>query len=150
MKWKRFQQLNHTSEAGFTYVEVLIATVILTVALLGIGTTLSRSVEIAGVQERQRTAVALAQSKLEELLGSTDPASLTNAGDFDDTYRQYHWQSEASGPDDNGLYRIAVSVFWNQTGTERQENLVTYATFRTATTQSTNPTEIEGSRGNEN
>ncbi len=144
MKRKRFQQLSHTSEAGFTYVEVLIATVILTVALLGIGITLSRSVEIAGVQERQRTAVALAQSKMEALLTSTDPTSLTDAGDFDDPHRQYHWQSEASGPDDNGLYRIAVSVFWNQAGTERQASLVTYATFRSAITQ--NQTETKGSR----
>ena len=134
MKWFH-QQLNHTPESGFSYVEVLIATVILTVALLGIGTTLSRSVQLSGVQERQRTAVSLAQSKLEELLGSADLASLTDAGDFDDAHRQYHWQSEASGPDDNGLYRIEVTVFWNQAGTERQENLVTYATFQTKGSQ---------------
>ncbi len=59
--------MSNRGQAGFTIIEVLIAMVILTVALLGLSSMNVYSIKYNDNAKRNTAAVALAQDKLEEL-----------------------------------------------------------------------------------
>jgi prepilin-type N-terminal cleavage/methylation domain-containing protein len=73
-----------TDERGFTLIEVLIASVILTVALVALAELLAVSVRMHQLGRTSAEAARLAQDKFEELMKlnfSTAPAIQVNAND---------------------------------------------------------------------
>ncbi len=90
------KQINN-NQAGFTLIEVLIATVVIVFGLLAMGTFLGSQVNHNSKNERQTYATVLAQGKIEELrntalvtgVSSTDNGTdtiTTTAGPFTRTW----------------------------------------------------------------
>ena len=115
--------------SGFTFVEILVVMVVLAVALVGVAWALSASVRASNVAARQRVAMMLAQTKIEEVLSLGDPSSSFDSGDFAPDWPDYSWQAEITGPDETGLYRVEISISWQDRGADRQETLVAYDPF---------------------
>ncbi len=122
---------------GFTMLEVLATLVlmgiVLPVAMRGISIALAS----AGTAKRSIEAAALAESKLNELigvgmLGTGTMNAGTSSGDFGRDWPNYRWVSESSYADTD-LLEISVHVFWPSRGLERSVTLTTF--IYTAATQ---------------
>mgnify|MGYP003328866494 CR=1 FL=1 len=81
-------------QAGFTLLEVVVASLLLQVALVGVLGTLSRATEVGARAERIEDAIAVAESVLDSLLWS-DPIT-----------------------EDGGVTFGAVEVSWTWSGSE--------------------------------
>jgi len=62
--------LKPTEERGFTLIEVLVATVILTVALVALAEMMAITLRMQMLGRNQTNAARLAQSKMDQLIGS--------------------------------------------------------------------------------
>lgn len=107
--------------SGFTIVEVMIALVVLSIAFLGLNSTLLAVIDTNNFSRRMMTATTLAQDKLEELKNlpydalaageSKDPQNpLTPTGAVGGSYTRV-WQVTLDAPDP-GTKTVAVTVTW--------------------------------------
>ncbi len=78
------KQINN-NQAGFTLIEVLIATVVIVFGLLAMGTFLGGQVNKNSKNERQTYATVLAQGKIEELRNTALVTGVSSADNGTDT-----------------------------------------------------------------
>ena len=102
---------------GFTLIEVLIATVILSIGLLGTAALITGIIKGNKVSNRITTATTLAQDKIEEIKGSGYAGADAEAGtesyggaDFP-LYKRI--TDVASGNPVAGMKKITVTVYWD-------------------------------------
>lgn len=123
---------------GFTLLEVLVATVILAVAITGLLSALSGSLNnIAHVTEADRAAV-LARRKMDELITLRDlPRNQTLAGPWDaDAGVEGGWRAQitpfetapVSGKGSLELDRVQLEIWWMSSGRRHTFNLDGYRT----------------------
>ena len=127
-------------EAGFTLLEVLVATVILGTAVAALFSLLSGALRNADRLQAPEQALLMGQAKMNELLAvGADPSSTAALsldekveGRWDD---QFRWEALAARfrsssqrvPGETTLVRIALDVFWKSgAGEERKLSLETY------------------------
>jgi len=129
--------MNKWQEAGFTLLEVLVATVILGMAVAALFGLLSGALRNADRLQAPEQALLLGQAKLNELLAvgavpGGEEVSLNQKveGHWDDRFR---WEAMASrsfpegAPGGTTLVRIALDVIWKSgAGEERKLSLETY------------------------
>lgn len=102
--------------AGFTLLEVMIATAIIAIALVAALGSQSQSVSLAAEAKFATTVAFLAQKKMAEL-EVDDPKDLSSdAGDFGDDFPGYRWESEVedislAGSDEDRMKKILLSVY---------------------------------------
>lgn len=101
----RHQRTGGRGERGFTLLEVMVAVIIISIALVSLIGSQSQSVSIATASRFETTASLLARQKLTELaLGGFD--ELTSAeGDFGEDFPDYSWKVEVRelGGEETGL-----------------------------------------------
>ena len=111
---------NHGSSKGFTLLEVLVAIVVLSVALLGTASLTGSIIGYNQFADQVTAATTLAQGKIEELkntdyvsiAGSTDTQSINST-----TYsREWDVSDDSPAPD---MKTITVTVGWNWKGAAR-------------------------------
>lgn len=107
--------------AGFTLVEMVVATILLFVGGVAAMMCISSSLRITGVAEAHAKAAMLAERRLAEL--ETQP-DLTTAGDqqgdFGDEYPGYQWQQMVEPTDLTDVVRVTITIAWpNGTRTGR-------------------------------
>jgi type II secretory pathway pseudopilin PulG len=111
--------------AAFTLAEVLaaitIVAIVLPVAMQGI----SIATGLASVTRQRAEAVALAQSKLNELVisGQWDTAAIS--GDFAPDHPDYRWEALAGDWEEANMRQLQVTVSWTSRGSQRQVVLAT-------------------------
>ncbi len=113
-------------QAGFTLLEMIVATALLSMTIVGLLSLISGSVSNATrVREYDRAAM-LARSKMNELLTVTPvPLAQTLAGNFD---RQTGWTAQLDpfevvgvpAPGGRMLVRVQLTVWWTRAGGERR------------------------------
>ena len=119
--------------AGFTLLEVLVATVIMGIAVTGLIVGLSQSVKNASRLADYARAVMLARTKMNDLLlDVTLPIDGRVEGSFD---ASSGWravlkpfeQRPNSGPGSTVLQQVALEIWWQPaSGTRRTMQLVSY------------------------
>ena len=121
---------------GFTLVEVLVATVVFSIALLGLARMQIVAGQVSSAAGRLTRATALAQDKIEQLLALpyTDPALVdqTPVGQAT-TYTEPNppqgytimWSVDADTPN-AGIKTINLRVAWNNRGKPKSFNLAFY------------------------
>lgn len=119
--------------AGFSLLEVLVATVIMGIAVSGLIVGLSQSVKNAARLAEYDRAAMLARTKMNELL--LDPALPFDGaveGEFD---RNHGWRAvlkpfeapPAAGPGTTILQQVSLEIWWQpESGTRRRMQLAGY------------------------
>jgi len=109
---------------GFTLIEVL-ATLLLVAIILPVATAgILLSQRTATITQQQTEAAALAQTKLEEIVGDNQFDQAQLAGDFQD-HPDFHWTATISDWSTAALKQVDVDVTWMQRGRERNVELST-------------------------
>lgn len=113
---------SHRAAVGFTLVEVLVATVILAIGLLGALTAFSMASRVSGVSNADTTLSFLAQSKLAEiqLHGREGIETLELEGDFAPEHPEYRWQTVVGEPDEHNIVRVDLYISYPASGTTHE------------------------------
>ena len=109
----------NTVQAGFTFLEVMIAVAVIAIALVTLLGSQSQSVSIATISRQNVTASFLAQQKLAELESTPFDELYSGDGDFEGDFSLYRWKTEVdilSGDEigiegaDNMLKTVDLSI----------------------------------------
>ncbi|HLK58697.1 MAG TPA: prepilin-type N-terminal cleavage/methylation domain-containing protein, partial [Chthonomonadaceae bacterium] len=85
---------------GFTLMEMIVATLILTIGVVGAMTALSMATRASGYAQEIQNATLLAQQQLNDTQVHSDTLSGGDTeGDFDDPYSGYHWKQSVETTD---------------------------------------------------
>ncbi len=107
------QRRHRKSQSGFTLIEMIVATVILALAIVGAISAISSSTRAVEAGERIQTAALLAQRKLTELeLQTTNMTSGEQQGDFGADYADYRWRAVMDTTEFDKLLKVTVTVSW--------------------------------------
>lgn len=99
--------------AGFTLVEMVVATILLFVGGVAAMMCISSSLRITGVAEAHAKAAMLAERRLAEL--ETEPDLLTagdQQGDFGDEYPGYQWMQSVEPTNLTDVSRVTLTISW--------------------------------------
>ncbi|HLV80779.1 MAG TPA: prepilin-type N-terminal cleavage/methylation domain-containing protein [Chthonomonadaceae bacterium] len=129
---------------GFTLVEMIVATVLLAVGVLGALAAFSSSTRAARIADQIQTAGLLGQRKLTEIETQSQfqNSSGSQQGSFDD-YPGFRWQSDIQSTPYQYLYRVSVAIQWGEGGDAHERDFVTYM----VDTQSEQQNSSSGSSG---
>lgn len=100
----------HTTDSGFTIVEVLVGLFLLGVAVMMTVSLTTQNQDNLGHTRWQDTAIVLAREKLFELEQDGLSASTGKSGDFGSEYPEYEWQASAHATDKTKFYRLLLTV----------------------------------------
>jgi len=109
-------------QKGFTLVEVLVATVVLAIGLLGALTAFSMATRATGASTNDTVLTFLAQEKLAEiqLLGPERLAEQDEVGDFGPEHPEYEWEMLLGKPDDRNVVRVDLVITAPEAGRPRE------------------------------
>lgn len=116
------KRLLQNSPRGFTLLEVLIAIVVLSIALLGMASLTGSIISYNQFADNVTTATTLAQDKMEELK-NTGYSSITSSSDTDSIYTRT-WTVTNDTPATN-MKTVEVKVEWTWKGQTRDVVLKT-------------------------
>ena len=97
---------------GFTLIEVLAAIALIVIALPVIMRGISMSAHAASVSKQRTQAAALAELKLNELVGTGNWQYGNLTGDFADEWPGYRWSAELADWTDSSVQQLDVHVQW--------------------------------------
>ena len=112
-------------EAGFTLLEVMVATLIMSIAVVGLLSSIGASLRNAARLTAYDRAVMLSRTKMDELLANHRiPAGATVEGAFDPEtgWRAHFSPFESRGDPTAGaviIERIQLEIWWNTASGER-------------------------------
>jgi len=112
-------------ERGFTLIEILATLTLLAIVLPVVMKGLSLSLAAAGQARRQTEAMALAQTKLAELVAGDQWQHVNLSGDFGAEWPTYRWAAQASAWEGTTLQELDVMVSWKQQNRQRAVTLST-------------------------
>ncbi len=143
MRYKRNNNLNlsinaQTKNSGFTFIEVVMALAIVSIALVALLRLHLVSIRMADTSNVRSQALMLAREKIEEQLATGFPQTSTNTGTEHINSLKLKWRTEvteAELPTINGirindLRRISVNVRWDQGPGQKEVKLSTLVTNR--------------------
>ncbi len=107
--------------SGFTLLEVMIATAIISIALVAALGSQSQSVSLANEAKFTTTVVFLAQGKMAEFEAKDAESLISDSGDFGEDFPGYRWESEVSDVTVEGfeevsdhVKKIALRLYWGE------------------------------------
>jgi type II secretion system protein I len=133
----RLRHRGETTAAGFTLLEVLVATAILGTAVAALFSLLSGSLANARRLQSPERALSLARMQMNELLAASDRGrSSSDALVFDQKRQgrwddQFRWEALATrvrtasqpAPGETILVRIVLDTFWKSESSAREKQL---------------------------
>ena len=118
----RHAKIRGTRKNAFTFIEVLVALVIVAISLVALIRLHLISIRMTETAEITSKAVFLANDKIAEVLALGYPEEGTNSGSVEENTLCLHWRTEVTDiepsrlgeMDTPGLRRIYVDVSWEQ------------------------------------
>ncbi len=100
-----------SASRGFTLIEVMVALVVATLALVAVMASISQMID-AGTAMRDRTYAAwIAQNQIAEMrLANTEPEVSTSSGEVEFAGLEWGWEATVSETGVEFLYRVDVGV----------------------------------------
>jgi prepilin-type N-terminal cleavage/methylation domain-containing protein len=113
---------------GFTLVEMIVATLLLAIGVVGALVALASSTQSAYTADRVQTAALLGRRKLTEI--ELQPDQLTGGdqqGDFGTMYPEFRWRESIEATDFADLFKVTVTIEWGPGGAgAHQRQFATY------------------------
>ena len=105
------QKMRSRHSAGFTLIEVMVALVVATLALVAVMASISQMID-AGTAMRERTYASwIAQNKITEMrLANTEPEVSESNGEVEFAELEWGWTATVSETGVEFLYRVDVAV----------------------------------------
>lgn len=127
-----------TKAKGFTFVEVMVALVIVSLSLLALLRLHLISINMADTAQMTSRAIFLADEKIAETLAVGYPKEGTNCGTVEKNGVSFNWKTEVTGlqspqldeADITGLRRILVDVSWKRGIGRKHVHISTYVADR--------------------
>jgi len=112
---------------GFTLVEVLVATAVVALGLVGALTAFTMAGRVSGSSRNDTIIPLLAEQKLSELkaLPRDELVAGQESGDFGQDYPGFSYEVTVSEPDDSNVVRVELVIHAREMGHARE---VAYAT----------------------
>ena len=137
MKHKR-ATTGRTRKSGFTFIEVLIALVIVSISLLALIRLHLISIRMTEAAEITSQAILLANEKISEALAAGFPEEGTDAGSVEKNALCLNWRTEVTNiepyhlgeMDVAGLRRILVDISWEEGIRRKKLQMSTYVADR--------------------
>ena len=134
----RYAAIWGTSKSAFTFIEVLIALVIVSISLLALIRLHLISINMTDAAQIKSQAVLLANEKIAETLALGYPEEGTKSGTVEMNALGLHWQTEVTDIkphqlnelDIVGLRRIFVDISWEQGIKLKRIQMSTYVADR--------------------
>lgn len=92
----RYAAGNGKATGGFTFLEVMVAVMIIAISFVTLIGSQSQSVSVAGDSRFNVNAALLAQQKLAEIEAAPFEEVFSASGDFGEMHSAYRWQSEVT------------------------------------------------------
>ena len=86
------RELSLKERYGFTLLEVMVAMVIISIALLAVLGSQSQSISLASEARFSTTSALLAQSKMAEIEAMNPDDLISDSGEFGEDYPGYRWE----------------------------------------------------------
>ena len=130
--------MNARNLKAFTFVEVIIALVVVSISLLGLIRLHLISINMAGAAEMTSQAVLLAEEKIADTLALGYPKEGITSGQIEKNNQILHWRTEVEGlqssqltnAEINGLRSINVEVSFKQGADSKSLQMSTYVANR--------------------
>jgi prepilin-type N-terminal cleavage/methylation domain-containing protein len=130
--------IRQTGKSAFTFIEVLVALVIVSISLLALIRLHIISISMTDTAQITSQAVLLANEKIAETLAAGFPQEGTNSGTVQRNALGLHWTTEVADllPTQleemkiTGLRRILVNVSWKQGIRRKHLQMSTYVADR--------------------
>jgi len=134
----KMSQSTATRSRGFTFIEVIVALSIVSIALVGLLQLHLVSLRMADASQVTSQAVMLAQEKIADQLAAGFPRPDTEVGTTRHNNVDFHWSTEVTDarlPTLNGVQlsdirRISVDVRWKHGSGQKTVGLSTLTTDR--------------------
>jgi general secretion pathway protein I len=98
------------NESGFTFIEIMMAMMILATALVAVYQLQSQSISMATESRFKTSAALLAQSKMTDVEASATLNNRTEEGDFGTDFPQYSWRLAVTDTELSSFKKIEVTV----------------------------------------
>ena len=102
------------SSSGFTLVEMIVATVILAVGIVGAAGAFNAATRASATASEIQIATMLAQQQLSqtETQAQGNLSGGDTEGDFGADYPGYRWKQSVTATDYTNLFQVSVTVTW--------------------------------------
>ena len=127
-----------SAQAGFTLVEIVVASVLLATTIVGVLGTYSATARALGVSQFNSMAARLAQTKMADLRSQQPLQIGDSSGDFGEDYQGYTWSASVQQVTNltlntsngtqtlDGLYQIDLTITGPASGRTRDAKFATY------------------------
>jgi type II secretion system protein I len=124
---------------AFTFIEVMVALAITSIALVGLLKLHLLSLRLAVTAQTEVEAIMLAQEKIAEILSAGYPEVTTLAGTVERNHSRFNWRTQVSNSDLSaegamqgvkGLRTVLVDVSWPQGASQKHLQMATYVADR--------------------
>jgi len=127
---KQVGGLNPHTKKGFTFIEIMLTVVILSIGIIGVIRAYIFSLDALGVSQAYIDAAFLAQGKMiEAKQAEVENGGLgqgRSEGEFQGGYDRFNWELEVGVSDIKGLNTLKVTVFKQKANPLRKFTLVSY------------------------
>jgi prepilin-type N-terminal cleavage/methylation domain-containing protein len=132
----------HAARSGFTLVEMIVATLLLAIGVVGAIAAVSSGIQASYQADRLQTAALLAERKLAQIeLESSNLTGGDQDGDFGKLYSEFHWHESVEATNYPDLFQVTLTIQWDMNNPRpSQRQYVTYLRNPQDTPQSTTGT----------
>jgi type II secretory pathway pseudopilin PulG len=116
-----------SSNAGFTFVEILASMLFLAILIPTVMSALALSNRAGILSERTTTAMQLAENRLSEALVDGTWITGNGGGDFGNDWPGYRWELKSTDWPEDTMSELTVTVFFQVQGREQDVELTTLA-----------------------
>jgi general secretion pathway protein I len=123
----KFSDYPPRAERGFTLIEMMVATILLAIGVVGALSAFSSATHATAVAEETHTAALLAQQQMTQI--ELQPDSLTGGdqqGDFGDSYPGFRWQQSIEPTEYQDLFKVTVTIQWGTPNSPHARAFTTY------------------------
>jgi general secretion pathway protein I len=116
-----------SKRSGFTLIEMIVATLLLAIAVVGALAAYAAATQSAATSERLHTVALLAQRRLTELELQSDTLSGgEQQGDFGENYPEYRWKQIVEPTEYQDLYKVTLAIQWGSQNGPRERTFTTF------------------------
>ena len=114
-------------QAGFTLIEMVVATVLLVLGVVGALACISSATRSTSISSEYTTAALLAQQKIAEVEATPDQIQGgEQSGDFGEEHPTFSWRQNIESSNIASLMRVTLIIEWKSGAIPRQAQFVTY------------------------